>query len=131
MPLPGGKSLAFKQPVMPDATPIDKHLAAATSMPLRLVREWVQRWGEEDATRLCLQGIENPPTTVVVQTIPAQSTIVYTSDQTKYYYAGGTYYAPTEQEATPMEPQFLPSWAPLTSSPPARPSKIQPCLLTR
>ena len=32
-------------------------LVVATSMPLRLVREWLRRWGEEKATQLCLQSI--------------------------------------------------------------------------
>ena len=67
IPLPGGKALKLKEAVLPAADPIDKHLAAAASMPLRLVREWVQRWGAEQATALCLQAIENPPTTIVVE----------------------------------------------------------------
>ena len=67
VPLPGGGAVRLGEPVLPATEPIDKHLAAATSMPLRLVREWVQRWGAEAATRLCLQGIENPPTTIAVE----------------------------------------------------------------
>lgn len=67
IPLAGGKALQFSRPVMPPVAPLDKHLAAATSMPLRLAREWIQRWGEADATRLCLQAIEHPPTTVALE----------------------------------------------------------------
>lgn len=67
VPLPGGKALRLGQPVMPEAKPIDKHLVAATSVPLRLVREWVQRWGDDRAARLCLHTIENPPTTIAVE----------------------------------------------------------------
>ena len=67
LPLPGGRAIQFNQPVIANDQPLDKHLAAATSMPLRLVREWIQRWGDEQATRLCLQGIENPPTTIAVE----------------------------------------------------------------
>lgn len=67
IPLPGGRALQLNQAVLPEATPLDKHLVVATSMPLRLVREWLQRWGEEETVALCLQSIENPPTTVVVE----------------------------------------------------------------
>lgn len=67
VPLPGGGALKLKEAVLPEPVPLDKHLVAATSMPLRLVREWVQRWGEAEAIKLCLQGIENPPTTIAVE----------------------------------------------------------------
>jgi len=67
LPMPGGGAVRLKEPVLPPPTPLDKHLAVATSMPLRLVREWVQRWGEEQTTQLCLQVIENPPTTIAVE----------------------------------------------------------------
>lgn len=67
IPLPGGKALRLQQPVMPDTQPIDKHLVAATSVPLRLVREWLGRWGEEKTISLCLQTIEQPPTTIAVE----------------------------------------------------------------
>lgn len=66
VPLPSGV-LRLKDHALPSPSPLDKHLAAATSMPLRLVREWIQRWGDEEATRLCLQGIVNPPTTIWVE----------------------------------------------------------------
>ena len=36
-------------------------------MPLRLVREWLQRWGDEKVIQLCLHGIQNPPTTIAVE----------------------------------------------------------------
>lgn len=48
--------------------------------------------------------VVNAPPTIVVRTIPAQATIVYTSDQTQYYYAGGTYYVATEAPPTPQHP---------------------------
>lgn len=67
VPLPGGGAVKLKESVLPPADPLDKHLVAATSMPLRLVREWIQRWGEAETTRLCLQSIENPPTTSAVE----------------------------------------------------------------
>ena len=67
IPLPGGGAIKLSEDVLPPAKPLDKHLAAATSMPLRLVREWVNRWGDDEATRLCLQALENPPTTIAVE----------------------------------------------------------------
>ena len=67
VPLPGGGALRFKEPVLPDAETLDKHLVAATSMPLRLVREWMQRFGQAQTQSLCLQAIENPPITVTVE----------------------------------------------------------------
>ena len=67
IPLSCGGAIRLSEPVLPPATPLDKHLVAATSMPLRLVREWLQRWDEEQVTKLCLQSIQNPPTTVVVE----------------------------------------------------------------
>lgn len=67
IPMPGGRAIRFPQPVMPAPDKLDKHLAAATSVPLRLVKEWIQRWGPEQATQLCLQAIENPPTTLAVE----------------------------------------------------------------
>lgn len=67
IPLPGGGALRLPKPVLPQASPLDKHLVAATSMPLRLVREWLSRWGETQAAKLCVHGIENPPTTISVE----------------------------------------------------------------
>lgn len=67
IPLPGGGAIELPEAVLPDATPLDKHLVVATSVPLRLVREWMPRWGEERTTELCLQTLQNPPTTVAVE----------------------------------------------------------------
>ena len=67
IPLPGGGAVRLKEPVLPPAESLDKHLVAATSMPLRLVRDWLGRWGESETKRLCLHGIENPPTTIAVE----------------------------------------------------------------
>jgi len=67
LPLPGGGAIKLRQDVLPPAAPPDKHLVEATSMPLRLTREWLQRWGDARTTELCLQAIENPPTTIVVE----------------------------------------------------------------
>jgi 16S rRNA (cytosine967-C5)-methyltransferase len=67
IPLPDGKAIQLQEDVLPPATPLDKHLVVATSMPLRLVREWGQRWGDERVIALCLQSIQNPPTTISVE----------------------------------------------------------------
>lgn len=67
IPLPGGGAIELPFATLPPATPLDKHLVVATSMPLRMVREWITRWGEEQATALCLQSLENPPTTIAVE----------------------------------------------------------------
>ena len=67
IPLPGGGAIQLTDAMMPPATPLDKHMVVATSMPLRLVREWCQRWGDEKATQQCLQTIQNPPTTIAVE----------------------------------------------------------------
>ena len=67
IPLATGGAIQLPEDVLPPAAPLDKHLVVATSMPLRLVREWLQRWGEEKATQLCLQSITNPPTTIAVE----------------------------------------------------------------
>lgn len=67
IPLPDGGAIRLPEAVLPPAQPLDKHLVAATSMPLRLVREWLQRWGEERVAALCLHAIQNPPTTVAVE----------------------------------------------------------------
>ncbi|MEO0475140.1 MAG: transcription antitermination factor NusB, partial [Planctomycetota bacterium] len=67
IPLPGGGGIRLTEAVLPSAESLDKHLVVATGMPLRLVREWLQRWGEEQTTELCLQSIQNPPTTIAVE----------------------------------------------------------------
>lgn len=67
IPLPDGGAIALPEGTLPPAEPLDKHLVVATSVPLRLVREWINRWGDEKATQLCLHAIQNPPTTVVVE----------------------------------------------------------------
>ncbi|MGB0767599.1 MAG: transcription antitermination factor NusB [Phycisphaeraceae bacterium] len=67
LPLPGGGGMRFAEAVLPPASPLDKHLVAATSVPLRLVREWLGRFGEAQTIALCLQGIEHPPTVVAVE----------------------------------------------------------------
>lgn len=67
IPLPGGGAIELREPALPPASPLDKHLVVATSVPLRLLREWMQRWGDEQVVGLCLQTIQNPPTTVVVE----------------------------------------------------------------
>ena len=67
IPLPGGGAIELLEDVLPPAAPLDKHLVVATSMPLRLVREWQQRWDDEQVTELCLQAMQNPPTTVAVE----------------------------------------------------------------
>lgn len=67
IPLPGGGAIQLPEAALPPAAPLDKHLVVATSMPLRLLREWMQRWDDEQVIALCLQAIQNPPTTVVVE----------------------------------------------------------------
>lgn len=67
IPLPDGCALRFPEAVLPPVEPLDKHLVVATSMPLRLVREWLQRWGDEEVIGLCLQSIQNSPVTVAVE----------------------------------------------------------------
>ena len=67
IPLPGGGAIQLPEAVLPPTEPLDKHLVVATSMPLRLVREWRQRWGDERLAELCLHSLQNPPTTVAVE----------------------------------------------------------------
>lgn len=67
IPLPGGGAIELPYATLPPATPLDKHLVVATSMPLRMVREWAGRWGDEKTIELCLQSIQNPPTTIAVE----------------------------------------------------------------
>ena len=67
IPLPGGGAIQFPEAILPPVAPLDKHLVVVTSMPLRLVREWLQRWGEERVIELCLQSIQNPPTTLAIE----------------------------------------------------------------
>lgn len=67
IPLPGGGAIQLPDAVLPPAAPLDKHLVVATSMPLRMVREWHQRWGDEQTIQQCLQTIQNPPTTIAVE----------------------------------------------------------------
>ncbi len=67
IPLPGGSALQLPEALLPPIDTLDKHLVAATSMPLRLVRDWIERWGIDQTTQLCLHSIENPPTTLAVE----------------------------------------------------------------
>ncbi|MEM9347658.1 MAG: transcription antitermination factor NusB [Planctomycetota bacterium] len=67
IPLPGGGAIQFNEDVLPAVEPLDKHLVIATSVPLRLVREWSQRWGGDRVTELCVHAIQNPPTTIAVE----------------------------------------------------------------
>lgn len=67
IPLPDGGAIQLPDALLPPAAPLDKHLVVATSMPLRLVREWLQRWDDEKVIQLCLHGLQNPPTTIAVE----------------------------------------------------------------
>ncbi|MEM9109797.1 MAG: transcription antitermination factor NusB [Planctomycetota bacterium] len=68
IPLPGGRAIQCNDAVLPAVEPLDQHLVAAASVPLRLVREWSQRWGDDRVTELCVHAIQNPPTTIAVET---------------------------------------------------------------
>jgi 16S rRNA (cytosine967-C5)-methyltransferase len=68
IPLAGGGAMRLPDAALPEADPLDKHLVAATSVPLRLVREWQQRFDRDRLIALCLQTLENPPTTIAVET---------------------------------------------------------------
>ena len=66
LPVDGG-TLYLNQQVLPDVARATDHLAAATSHPRRLVRRWIEQYGEPAATGLCLHGLTHPPTIVAVE----------------------------------------------------------------
>ncbi len=43
------------------------HLSVATSHPLPLVQQWINDYGEVDATRICVHGVATPPIIVAVE----------------------------------------------------------------
>ena len=67
LPLGGGGTLVLRQNILPDPADAVATLVAATSMPRVLVKHWIETYGMEAATRLCLHAIENPPTVVAVE----------------------------------------------------------------
>jgi len=44
-----------------------RHLSVATSHPVALIGRWRERYGEDEALRLCLQSLRKPPTVVAVE----------------------------------------------------------------
>lgn len=65
--LPEDGYLQLTAPVMPQPEQLRHHLSAACSMPRALVQAWIEKWGEEQATALCLQGLTQPPVIVAVE----------------------------------------------------------------
>lgn len=59
--------LQLSQPILPPLEKLPTHLAAACSMPRPLVQAWIEKWGEAQATALCLQGLTQPPVIVAVE----------------------------------------------------------------
>ena len=56
--------IRLTRPCLPEPdNPVD-HLSAATSHPRPLVRHWMERYGPDRTTQLCLYGIRTPPTIV-------------------------------------------------------------------
>ena len=52
---------------LPALDHFDEHLGIATSHPHHLVGRWIESFGQETATSICLHGIKNPPTIVAVE----------------------------------------------------------------
>jgi 16S rRNA (cytosine967-C5)-methyltransferase len=66
LPLDGG-CVRLTGPLLPATDRTARHLAVATSHPKYLVNRWISAFGEEKATRYCLQGVEPPPIIVTVE----------------------------------------------------------------
>ena len=66
LPLEGGV-LELTRPVLPPIEPLDRHLAAATSHPQRLIAAWIEQHGPEVAMQLALAGLRQPPTIIAVE----------------------------------------------------------------
>lgn len=52
---------------LPDPSQLPAYLAVATSHPVKLVRRWIEMFGGQQTTELCLHSTRVPPTLVVVE----------------------------------------------------------------
>ncbi len=64
--------LVLAASALPDpAGKLPRHLALATSHPVPLVQRWLDKFGREAATALCLHNLQTPPLIVAVEERPA------------------------------------------------------------
>ena len=60
-------SICLNGITLPGLDDFEEHLSIATSYPRHLVGRWIESFGQETATLICLHGIKNPPITVTVE----------------------------------------------------------------
>ena len=66
LPLDDGMVL-LNGAVLPDVADLAGHLAIATSCPRKLVRRWLEAFGDEVVIEICRHGVTTPPTIVAVE----------------------------------------------------------------
>jgi 16S rRNA (cytosine967-C5)-methyltransferase len=66
LPVDGG-FVMLSRACLPPLDPLDAHLAIVTSHPRKLVQRWIQTFGVEHATQLCLHSVITPPVIVAVE----------------------------------------------------------------
>lgn len=57
-------TVALTAALLPPIADLPAHLAAATSCPQRLVRRWIDQFGEDQAMALALHALRTPPTVI-------------------------------------------------------------------
>ncbi|MEM9883915.1 MAG: transcription antitermination factor NusB [Planctomycetota bacterium] len=70
VPLPGGGAVKLSGPLLPKPDNLLAHLAVAASVPMPLLQRWFRAFGREEATRIALHTLQNPPTFVVEDETP-------------------------------------------------------------
>ena len=60
-------SIRLNGVTLPDLDDIEEHLSVATSHPCRLVEHWMESFGQETTTLICLHGIKTPPVIIAVE----------------------------------------------------------------
>ncbi|MEE9403874.1 MAG: transcription antitermination factor NusB [Algisphaera sp.] len=69
-PTPIFGSVHLSRRLLPKPDNLLTHLSVACSLPLALMQRWFKEFGREEATRLALQSMANPPTFVVENEAP-------------------------------------------------------------
>lgn len=75
LPLADGTALVLREALLPE--PMDRRLAAACSLPVGVVRGWIERFGEDEASRLARHALVRPPTVLNVAhaTVPVDDSV--------------------------------------------------------
>lgn len=67
LPMPGGGAVHLRRDCLPGSDQTERYYALAASVPRPLLHGWIEKFGEQEAARLALHSIENPPTIIAVE----------------------------------------------------------------